>query len=259
MSIPVLMYHAIGSGSSSTQQYDDADFVVSENNFKAQLSYLKDNGFSSCRLDDVPSLLLATNRKVIISFDDGHASDVSIALPLLQEYGFSAEFFFTSNWIGQEGYVDEEGIRALHSAGMGIGSHGVTHQFFNDFSFSAAEDELVRSTESLSNIISAPVDRFSAPGGRLPDELEKLMALCGIKYVCTSEIDTCNSNNFPLEVPRIAIRNDTSIELFEKIVNADAAYYRRHQVRKSALVLLRTVLGNQRYMNMREKLLQLRP
>lgn len=258
MSIPVLMYHAIGSGSAGTQQYDDADFVVSESNFRAQLGYLRDNGFSSCRLDDLRSTLQHSNRNVIISFDDGHASDVSIALPLLQEYGFAAEFFFTTDWIGQPGYVDEEGIRTLHSAGMGVGSHGVSHHFFNDFSFEEAEDEIRRSTGRLSEIIGAPVDRFSAPGGRLPDELTQLVQLCQLRFVCTSEIDTCNEQNFPLEIPRIAIRHDTSIELFEKIAQADPAYYRRHQIRKSVLVLLRNLLGNQRYMNIREKLLQLR-
>ncbi len=252
------MYHAIGSGSTRTQQYDDADFVVSESDFKAQLNYLRENGFSTCSLDDARSLLNSESRKVIISFDDGHSSDVSIALPLLKEYGFSAEFFFTTDWIGQEGYVNEEGIRTLRKAGMGIGSHGVSHQFFNDFSFDQAREEISRSTASLADIIGESVDRFSAPGGRLPDQLQELVELCELSYVCTSEIDTCNEKNYPLDIPRIAIRQDTTIELFAKIVNADPAYYRRHQFRKSALVLLRTLMGNQRYMAMREKLLQLR-
>lgn len=252
------MYHAIGHGSAGTQQYDDADFVVSENDFKAQLDYLRDNGFSSCSLNDVQNMLHSGKHKVVISFDDGHASDVNIVLPLLQEYGFTAEFFFTTDWIGQEGYVDEEGIRTLHQAGMGVGSHGVSHQFFNDFSFDEAKDEIMRSTRRLSDIVGVEIDRFSAPGGRLPSKLDQLVALCKLRFVCTSEIDTCNEKNYPLEVPRIAIRHDTSIELFTKIVNADPSYYRRHRIRKSALVLLRTMLGNKRYMNIRERLLQLR-
>lgn len=258
MSIPVLMYHAIGDGLEGSQQYDDADFIVSEINFKAQLDYLRDNGFSTCSLNDASSLFNSDKRYVIICFDDGHASDVNIALPLLQEYGFKAEFFFTTDWIGKEGYVDEAGIRALHTAGMGVGSHGVSHQFFNDFSIDEAEDEIMRSTGRLSNIIGVEVDRFSAPGGRLPNELSELVKLCKLNFVCTSEIDTCNEQNYPLDVPRIAIRRDTSIELFEKIVKVDPAYYRRHQIRKSALVMLRTILGNRRYMSIREKLLQLR-
>lgn len=258
MSIPVLMYHAIGHGSAGTQQYDDADFVVSECDFKAQLEYLRDNGFTSCSLNDVHSMLQDDKRKVIISFDDGHVSDANVALPLLQEYGFTAEFFFTTDWIGQVGYVDEEDIRALHAAGMGVGSHGVSHQFFNDFTFEQAEEEIVRSTSRLTEIIGVRVDRFSAPGGRLPNQLSQLVERCRLSFVCTSEIDTCNEKNYPLEIPRIAIRHDTSMELFEKIVNADPAYYRRHRIRKFALVFVRTILGNQRYMNIREKLLKLR-
>lgn len=252
------MYHAIGSGSTSSQQYDDADFVVSEKNFKEQLGYLRDNGFTACRLDELSEFHCSDIRRVIISFDDGHASDVDIALPLLQEYGFTAEFFFTTEWINTPNYVNDSGIRALHRAGMGVGSHGVSHQFFNDLSFEEAKEEIERSTKQLGNIIDAVVDRFSAPGGRLPNRLEELVDICGLKYICTSEIDTCNEKNYPLEVPRIAIRCDTSMALFEKIVNADPSYYRRHQVRKSILVFLRSMLGNQRYMNMREKLLELK-
>ena len=94
MSVPVLMYHAIGSASAGSQQYDDRDFVVSEANFRAQLNYLSNEGFSAIRLDDLTSLEARQKRSVIISFDDGHASDVSTALPLLQEHGFHAEFFF---------------------------------------------------------------------------------------------------------------------------------------------------------------------
>ncbi len=258
MTVPVLMYHAIGSGSSGSQQYDDADFVVSEENFTAQLGYLRDNGFVACRLDELTDFQASDKRRIVISFDDGHASDVGIALPLLEKFGFTAEFFFTTDWIGKPSYVDEDGIRALHRAGMGVGSHGVSHQFFNDFTFEQARQEIERSTMQLADIVGSAVDRFSAPGGRLPDRLAELVELCNLNYICTSEIDTCNENNYPLAVPRIAIRCDTSISLFEKIVNADPTYYRRHQLRKSALVLLRRMLGNQRYMDIRESLLELR-
>src|SRR5688500_12764172 len=55
---------------------------------------------------------------VHITFDDGYASDVEIALPALADRGLKATFFPVAGRIGQPGFVDEDAIRALAEAGM---------------------------------------------------------------------------------------------------------------------------------------------
>ena len=50
---------------------------------------------------------------VRITFDDGNASDVKVALPRLMERGITAEFFLLAGMLGERGRVDHCGVRAL--------------------------------------------------------------------------------------------------------------------------------------------------
>ena len=61
------------------------------------------------------------DRHVVITFDDGDVSNVEVALPMLRERGFHAEFYVTSDFIGQPGMLPADGVRELAAHGMGIG------------------------------------------------------------------------------------------------------------------------------------------
>ncbi|MFK8020303.1 MAG: polysaccharide deacetylase family protein [Pseudomonadales bacterium] len=254
MTIPVLMYHAIGNTATGTQQYDDADFTVSERKFRTHLDYLKAQGFTAA----LPAELSNSgfdHKACLITFDDGHASDAAVALPLLQEYGFSAVFFITTAWIGKSGYMSEQAIKLLSDAGMEVGSHGHTHKFFNDMTYKEALDELQLSAQILSRITGLKTKSFSAPGGQIPERLSELTAAVDLDYVCTSSTGTCGPRNFPFAIPRTAIRKDLSDSDFIRIVECDPSFYRRVLFRSAVLGGIRRVLGNNLYMSMRERLL----
>src|SRR5207342_3607508 len=65
---------------------------------------------------------------VQLTFDDGNASDVEIALPSLLERGLSAEFFVLAGLLGEPGRLAADDVRELHGAGMRVGSHGWAHR-----------------------------------------------------------------------------------------------------------------------------------
>ena len=202
--------------------------------------------------------MVSNEKKIVISFDDGHISDVKTALPLLSKYGFTAEFFVTTDWIGGPNYLAETDIRTLSDAKMGIGSHGASHRFFNDMSYEEAATELENSLSRLREITGKPINRFSAPGGRLPAKLPALAKEHSIELICTSAIGMSSASNFPNKIPRFAIRRDLSMSDFIKIVNGDRAFYRRQHLRHIILVSIRTLLGNSFYMSLREKLMAAR-
>src|ERR1700754_2728623 len=56
-----------------------------------------------------------------VSFDDGNASDLEIALPALLERGMSATFFVVADRLGRPAYLGTDDLRALREAGMTIG------------------------------------------------------------------------------------------------------------------------------------------
>lgn len=251
------MYHAIGDAgeSTGTQQYNDAAYTLSVGQFDSHLQYLQRNNFKSVRLRDVDFSKREDEKTIVISFDDGHYSDINVVLPILQQYGMVAEFFITTDWIGRPGYMQENDILSLVQAGMGVGSHGVSHQFFSDMSDEQARAELQDSADRLKAITGQAIESFSAPGGQLHDSMKMLAIDCGYKYCCTSEVAVATRQKYPWAIPRIAMRDSTGLREFQEIVEQYWGFYRKAQLRSTVLTSIRQILGNDRFMRLREKLL----
>ena len=88
------------------------------NNFRNQLEWYQNN-FVNCNLADLRGLL--TNGVwnhdkpgLIISFDDGLRSNFDVALPLLEEYGFTGWFMVPSGWL------DLSSIEQIEFATLGL-------------------------------------------------------------------------------------------------------------------------------------------
>ncbi|MFN2974787.1 polysaccharide deacetylase family protein [Terriglobus aquaticus] len=111
--------------------------------------------------------LPATSYEPIVTFDDGHVSNYTYALPALEASGRSAFFFITAGWTGvRPDYMDKTQLRALHTAGHGIGAHGWTHTLLTQCSAADLRHELVDARSALEDAIGAPVTSLSLPGGR---------------------------------------------------------------------------------------------
>ena len=61
----------------------------------------------------------------VITFDDGHVSNLTLAAPILAARSLTAHFFITVGWTAtRPGYMDFAQLRELHHAGHTIGAHG---------------------------------------------------------------------------------------------------------------------------------------
>ena len=90
-----------------------------------------------------------TGRRILITFDDGHLSNFTIALPVLKAHGLRAAFFITTDWIGSHGFMNEAQICQLRDSGMLIGAHGCSHRYLAALSREEALEEMVRSRQRL--------------------------------------------------------------------------------------------------------------
>ena len=71
-------------------------------------------------------------RKAAVSFtfDDGPQSDVDVALPMFEKYGYKATFNIVTNWAnggGNNGMLNWSGVQKLAEAGHEIASHSDSH------------------------------------------------------------------------------------------------------------------------------------
>jgi peptidoglycan/xylan/chitin deacetylase (PgdA/CDA1 family) len=124
---------------------------------------------------------------VRITFDDGNASDVEIALPRLLERGLAAQFFIAVGLLGEPGRLDKDGVRELLRAGMSIGSHGWAHRDWRRLAPEQMDEELVDAPRVLEEIIGKPVSRVSIPYGSYDRHVLRRLRQAKVSRAYTSD------------------------------------------------------------------------
>src|SRR5579859_6894198 len=132
-----LLFHGIGTPGPDVAE-SDRSYFVSDDLLQAVLDEIRGLPFIS------------------VSFDDGYASDVEVALPALAARGISARFFPLAAYLGKPGYLDASGVRELARAGMRLGSHGMWHRSWRRMSASDVREELVEARRMLSAAAGVP-------------------------------------------------------------------------------------------------------
>jgi peptidoglycan/xylan/chitin deacetylase (PgdA/CDA1 family) len=130
---------------------------------------------------------VAGRSDVRITFDDGNASDVAVALPRLVERGLTAEFFLLAGMLGERGRVDRAGIRALLDAGMAIGSHGWLHRDWRQVDNAQAREELDDAHRVLGELTGRPVSRVAIPFGSYDRHVLRRLRAAGVTRAFTSD------------------------------------------------------------------------
>ena len=242
--VPVLMYHALEDDEHPAGYTEPGDkvYVLQVEQFREQMAYLKENGFRTYLIDELLELEQLPENGIVLTFDDGHESNSTLALPILQEYGFKAHFFITTGWIDTSRFMSEKQIIELADVGMGIGSHGVTHRFLNNLASNEVQDELNKSKGSLEKILSQEVAGISYPGGRIPKTKDS-----PCRWGCTSSVDLFSNRSSLVEIPRVAIKHNTSLLSFAKIVWRDNWYFRKVIIRGQVLSSMKRILGDDLY------------
>ncbi len=247
--IPVLMYHALQGGGQEYNFNDPGEYryVIDVKDFRQQIEFLKNKGYHSISLQDAAGSAETSEKNIIITFDDGHESNFTLALPILQEFGFKATFFITTGWIGRPDFLNTEQIQALENAGMTIGSHGVTHSYFNDLDSSSLYMELQESAKQLEEITKKAINSLSAPGGRIDERTLKAGEEIGYSLFCTSTFGLWSNLAETRNIPRIAVKRGMPFSHFVKLVNGDPILFAKIGIRTSLLGFLKRLLGNHMY------------
>jgi peptidoglycan/xylan/chitin deacetylase (PgdA/CDA1 family) len=123
--VPVLVYHNF-----SKQKSDET--AVGQDNFEAQMKYLKQNGFHVVSIDQLLDFIdykeQLPEKSIVITFDDAWRSIFDIALPILIKYNFPATFFIYTDFIGGGKAMTWKQIETLSKIGFDIQCQTRTHR-----------------------------------------------------------------------------------------------------------------------------------
>lgn len=95
--LPIVMYHGISEDLAAW-----GDYVISPSQFEADLTYLRENGYTTVTVADliayVDEGVPLPDRAVMLTFDDGYYNNYRYAYPLLQQYGMRAVISPIARW-----------------------------------------------------------------------------------------------------------------------------------------------------------------
>jgi len=155
---------------------------------------------------------------VVITFDDGNASDVDIALPRLLDRKLTAEFFLPAGLLGQPGRLDYAGVRQLLRAGMSIGSHGWAHVNWRGLDPQRARQEMVEAHRVLDELTGQRVTRVAVPFGSYDRHVLRRLRQAHVTRVYTSDGGRARPGSWLQS--RNSLRHDLDAEWIDGVLNS---------------------------------------
>jgi len=169
---------------------------------------------------------------VVITFDDGYRDFYTHAFPVLAEYGFKATMFIVSGLAGEQRglrdgkeFMTWEEIRRIHSGGIRIGSHTVTHPELYSMRPSQIEDELRRSKSAIEDKLGAAVQSFAYPFA-FPEQdrgfvrmLKELLEMHGYQSGVSTILGTAHRGHDAFFLPRLPVNSYDDLQFFEVKLN----------------------------------------
>lgn len=216
----ILLYHSVGSGTSSL----DTEI------FTKQLAWLKENASVGKRLENVTRAPTSTKPVINITFDDGYASLLKVAAPLMKEFGFTATVFLTTNCISDTQpmrsntdsghYPDEDFLtweevsRLRHEYGWTIGSHGADHIDLTRQPPDIIKHQLKSSKSTIEQYMNVPCHLFAYTWGYHNPQIQKLISETGYKMAFAGHHGNTRKNRNDFAIPRINVDNRWNISDF---------------------------------------------
>ncbi len=226
--IPILMYHAIKEGTRTRHPYYETN--TSPQVFAQQMQFLRENSYTVLSLEDALSCLEAgmTNGKcAVITFDDGNRDFFTQAYPILSKYNFAATVFLVTGLLKDDNW-DHNGtdhltwreVQELHTNGVQIGSHAVTHPELTTLDAKQVDYEVGFSKKTIEDEIGCAVKAFSYPYAfpeadrKFTRSLKEMLIQHGYEYGVSTILGTAGSRNDRFFLPRLPVNTWDDPSLF---------------------------------------------
>jgi len=229
----VLMYHALWSDRDDllTISQEERPYATKVDDFRSQMDWIAEHGMKS---------------KIAVTFDDGHASAVRYALPILARLDMPATIFMATDWMSRRpGFCDRGDLQAVKDAGWQIGAHGHTHQFLTELTNEQLAYELQASSVRLSELMGTQ-PQMSFPGGRYTRREVEAAHEAGFVALYGSRPGVHREGRRAV-APRFALRSNTSMAEFSAIAKRSLTLRARYQAGYVSKQLLKRTLGDDNY------------
>lgn len=217
LGVPILMYHEV----TPLPHPAFARYTVTTRVFARQMRWLAAFKYHPVDMDTLLRARLGLGRlpprAVVITFDDGLQSCVDHAVPVLQQYGFTAVFYLVAGlmggrteWLRQE--LDLElpimswgAARRLGANGFQCGAHTLTHPRLAGLEPVRVRRELAEGRQRLEDELGAPVLHLAYPYGSFDAGVQREAEDAGYLTACSTRTGLSAPDDDSLALQRVPI------------------------------------------------------
>ncbi len=239
--VPALLYHHFMSAAGGDRDLSDYHpaYFCTDAAFEDQMSYLVGEGYHTISLDDFLDCQAGKKslppKPIILTFDDGFASNYQYAFPILKKYGLTATIFVTldpncrnfQKWSKVDRPLTHEQIQEMSDYGISIESHSMTHPYLSRLAPQSARWELEESKRRLEEILKKPVQYIAIPSGAYSGIVKHLVDQTGYKAAFCMLKGTNNKSSDRFALRRLVIGRDFTLEDFRRVLQPAGSFYLR--------------------------------
>ncbi len=215
--LPVLMYHFFYDKSKGEKGADNNWMEVSA--FEAQMKYLADNNYYFPSWNEVEAYVNGTKtlpaKSVVVTIDDGDASFIKYAIPIIEKYNVKATSFVVTSWNGDwlpKSYKSSHLDFQSHSHDMHRSGANGKGRFVN-LSYKEALEDVTKSKNIIGNCTV-----FCYPFGHYNDNAIKVLKDAGYKLAFTTQGGRVYPGQNKFALPRVRMSKGVSMKAFQEAV-----------------------------------------
>lgn len=221
--VPILMYHQIApEAPAAFRKYN-----VTPGDFRRQMGWLRRSGYNAVSMDDLAAARQGSSelppRAIVITFDDGFEACIQHAVPILQEFGFTAIFYLVAGLIGRESawlqaergcsfpLADWTSVRELMAAGFQCGAHTMSHPRLTQLPSNECLAELRKGKRLLEDSLGTAIRHFAYPFGDYDARVRGLAREAGFETACSVQIGLSEPNDDLMALHRVPINGSEGL------------------------------------------------
>ena len=217
--VNVIYYHDIVKENGHGSQYTDIA------TFKKHMEYISKNGYKTFTFDELDNKenLAYDKKAVLITFDDGWASNYTEIFEYMKEKGIKYNIFLEGKNVGTNPqYLTWDMVKEMYESGIvGFGAHTYNHPSMADVSLEGYADEVSKTNEIIKEQLGYIPKDFCYPFGYYSKESnEYLVKNSPYERIYTSDLMFSYEMDGKIIFGRSSINNDESFRVFKNKLKA---------------------------------------
>jgi peptidoglycan/xylan/chitin deacetylase (PgdA/CDA1 family) len=225
--VPVLMYHVINPPPAGAPF---PGLYVPSDEFAAQMQALKTAGWHAVTMDQLEAywtrgVPLGSGKPIVLTFDNGYASQYDNALPILKRLGWVGdENIQLSGLPPSQGGLTGSQVRGLIASGWELDTQGISHADLITLDAAQLKYQVATARQMLQKRYGVPVNWFCYPSGHYDATVIAAVRAAGFVGSTTVIPGWANPSEDPYRLPRLRVLGGTSpASLLQQIATYESA------------------------------------